>query len=243
MPKRESPGYTADQVAQYMADLKQVAAAYIQESGGAEVFAQGTTAFNGLIKYLRIGYIAARPLDLDNISMLYQIWDFYTYLCYKFNKYPIMQEFSILTGISTNTFRQWKNKETRAYIYSYEGKEVRNIYDFSRKFHIPINKIDRVASSLYSEFITNCQTECENALLRGAAEQNRIGSIFVLKAVYGYRENTPTEAADGVQAIAAAEDLPTLSTSGNDMAITGKDMDVLTAGNLNQLSDNSSNDG
>lgn len=100
-------------------------------------------------------------LDYGNIDLLNNIWDIYTGLCYKYLQNPTILNFSLLTGIDTDTFNSWKNGE-------YKGGEG-------------------AASSAHSVSAKKWLKECESALYDSAMTGNP-GPMFLLKANYGYTE-------------------------------------------------------
>lgn len=118
--------------------------------------------FTGMIKYIYKRLFKYNPVNNNNIAILDDIWGIYTDLCYKYNKRPTLLNFSLLVGISNDTFNAWKNGEYRA------GEDG--------------------ASSAHSLTVKKWLKECESSLVDGATERNSVGCIFALKANYGYTE-------------------------------------------------------
>lgn len=127
---------------------------------------QNKALFTGMIKYIYINHFKDNPLNNNDIDMIDRVFNIYTSICYKYFKRPSLLGFSILTGISNDTFNAWKNGEYRNYVDE-NGKTV---------------------GSSYSLTVKKWLRECELALVDGATEQNSIGCIFALKANYGYSE-------------------------------------------------------
>lgn len=136
-----------------------------------------TSGFNGAIKHVYMTvfkpdkpmlYNAGTKLDTGNIELLNQLWDTYTMLCHKYGHRPTVIRFSIMVGISMETFDSWA-----------KGKWRNN-------------------TSLHSESIKRWRAEAENALVDGASESNSIGAIFLLKSNFGYRETSPAPAEEAM---------------------------------------------
>lgn len=132
-----------------------------------------TGIFTGALKHVYLNlfkptesklYNAHTNLNLDDVDTLNDIWSVYTRLCYRFNHRPTILRFSILTGISMETFDNWRRRETRS------------------------------NTSKHFESCKRWLSECENSLYDGASESNSIGSIFLLKSNFGYREAAPIPA-------------------------------------------------
>lgn len=127
--------------------------------------------FNGCMKYVYMQvfkpdkpqlYNSRSKLDTGDIDLLNKLWDLYTLVCAKYGHRPTVLRFSILVGISMETFDSWMKKEWR-------------------------NKDDK-----HSESVKRWTKEAENALFDGASESNSIGAIFLLKSNFGYRETAPS---------------------------------------------------
>lgn len=180
---------------------------------------RGNTAyFNGMIKYVSRKYFKKHPIkDYGNIEYIDSIWDIYTSLCYKYNKYPTIIEFCLLINISRDTLHSWKNSDTRCYkYYTTDGVEIRDIAAWKLN-HQGVGYVS-VPSSSHSDTVKKWLSECESSLLRGAAEGSRVGCIFALKANYGYTETAPIPTVNLNQHALADVELPRLG-SGNCMQI------------------------
>lgn len=136
--------------------------------------------FTGMIKYIYKRLFKYNPVNNDNITVLDDIWGIYTELCYKYNKRPTLLNFSLMVGVSNDTFNAWKNEEYRAG----EGG----------------------ASSAHSLTVKKWLKECESSLVDGATERNSVGCIFALKANYGYTETPQRIEITGTQAPALSQD-------------------------------------
>ena len=131
---------------------------------------KNSSLFAGMIKYIYKHVFKSNKntvkynnknsnIDMDDIELLNNIWDIYTELCYKYQKRPTLLNFGLLTGITTETFRTWKNGTFRGGVASPHSVSVKKWLE-----------------------------ECESSLLDGATENNSIGCIFALKSNYGYTE-------------------------------------------------------
>ena len=129
-----------------------------------------SSAFNGGMKYCyKTVFQPDKPqlynkrtnIDTGDVELLNSIWDIYTALCYRYGHRPTVIRFSILTGISMETFNSWEKRSWRN------------------------------DTLQHSESVKRWKTEAENALVDGASESNSIGSIFLLKSNFNYRESAP----------------------------------------------------
>lgn len=135
---------------------------YIDSLPDPDSIYNNPSLFTGMIKHIYKHLFKVNPVNNNNIELLDSIFDLYTELCYKYMKRPTLLNFSLLVGISNDTFNAWKNGEYRA------GADG--------------------ASSLHSLTVKKWLKECESSLVDGATERNSIGCIFALKANYGYSE-------------------------------------------------------
>lgn len=158
---KDSKGQSIDV---YASEIELLADEYINGLDNPELITgQNKAMFTGMLKYIYINVFNIKPIDNNNIDLLNGLWSIYTGLCYKYFKRPSILGFSLLTGISNDTFNAWKNGEYRRG----NGSELGSPHSLSVKKWLQ---------------------ECELALLDGATEQNSIGCIFGLKANYGYTE-------------------------------------------------------
>ena len=100
-------------------------------------------------------------LNYNDVDLLNNIWDIYVDICYKYKQAPTILNFSLMTGIDTDTFNSWKNEEYKA-----GGDE---------------------ASSARSVSVKKWLKECESNLYDLAMTGNP-GPMFLLKANFGYTE-------------------------------------------------------
>lgn len=170
----------------YESRIHELADEYINTLSDPEIINNNPSLFTGMIKYIYKRLFKYNPVNNDDITVLDDIWGIYTELCYKHNKRPTLLNFSLLVGISNDTFNAWKNGEYRAG----EGG----------------------ASSAHSLTVKKWLKECESSLVDGATERNSVGCIFALKANYGYTEtpqrieitgaNTPALSQEDIRQIA-----------------------------------------
>ena len=80
--------------------------------------------FRGMLKTIYLNLFKKEPgesrqynrcskLDYDNIEVLDELWDVYSLLAYKYNQVPSLLGFSLMTGISRDTFNDWAKGEYR----------------------------------------------------------------------------------------------------------------------------------
>lgn len=180
---------------------------YINNLDNPEDINNNNTLFNGLIKYISGNYFKYNPIDYADIEHIDSIWDIYTGLCYKYNKYPTIIEFCLLINISRETINSWKNEETRGYIYyTADGERIKDINTY--RMNHPGAQYTKKPSNAHSCTVKKWYAECENNLFRGAAEGNKVGCIFALKANYGYTETSPVSTVNQNQRVLTADELP-----------------------------------
>ena len=170
----------------YETKIHYFASEYINTLDDPESINNNPSLFTGMIKYIYKRLFKYNPVNNDDITVLDDIWGIYTELCYKYNKRPTLLNFSLMVGVSNDTFNAWKNGEYRAG----EGG----------------------ASSAHSLTVKKWLKECESSLVDGATERNSVGCIFALKANYGYTEtpqrieitgaNTPALSQEDIKQIA-----------------------------------------
>ena len=181
----------------YETKIHEYADEYINTLNDPESINNNPSLFTGMIKYIykhlfkpgkrdKVLYNANTVLDTGDIELIDDIWGIYTELCYKYNKRPTLLNFSLLVGISNDTFTTWEQGEYRG------GGDG--------------------AGSAHSRTVKKWRKECESSLVDGATERNSVGCIFALKANYGYTEtpqrieitgaNTPALSQDDIRQIA-----------------------------------------
>ena len=138
---------------------------------------ENTDTFNGLIDYiyLRVFKPDKRTkqykqnsynnntysiLDYDDTETIYNLWTLYKILCSKYKKTYTQLQFLSMIGIHKETFNNWKNGT------------VRN------------------ATPYHSELVKKIVNECESSMLNKAVNGNSVPAMFVLKAGYGWQENS-----------------------------------------------------
>ena len=157
----------------YESRIHELADDYINTLSDPESINNNPSLFTGMIKYIykhlfkpkrndKVLYNSNSVLDTGDIELLDNIWNIYTELCYRYNKRPTLLNFSLLVGISNDTFTTWEQGEYRG------GNDG--------------------AGSAHSRTVKKWRKECESSLVDGATERNSVGCIFALKANYGYTE-------------------------------------------------------
>ena len=190
----------------YLDTIHQLTDEYISTLDDPEKIYENNTLFNGLIKYISINHFKKHPVDYDDIQGIDRIWDIYTGLCYKYNKYPSIIEFSMLININRDTVNSWKNQETRSYLYyDTDGNRIKDIAGW--KLNHPNGEYTRELSISHSVTVKKWLAECEQNLYRGASESNKIGCIFALKANYGYVETAPKQIENPHQQVRTVEEI------------------------------------
>lgn len=146
--------------------------------------------FKGMLKYIynNLFKMTSKDINYNNknsnidygdIDLLNDLWGIYTGLCYKYLQNPTILNFSLFTGIDTDTFNSWKNGE-------YKGGADGT-------------------SSAHSVSVKKWLKECEAALYDSAMTGNP-GPMFLLKANYGYTETPQRIEITGPQAPALSQD-------------------------------------
>lgn len=125
-------------------------------------------------------------VDYGDIDTLNDIWDIYTGLCYKYCQNPTMLNFSLMTGISVDTFNEWERENSRGFIYyDLDGNRIKDIAGW--KLNHQGEGYRQEVSSSHSESVKRWVKECEAAVFDVALSGNP-GGMFILKANYGYTE-------------------------------------------------------
>ena len=164
----------------YETKIHEYADEYINTLNDPESINNNPSLFTGMIKYIYKHLFKNNPVNNDDIGLIDNIWSIYTELCYKYSKRPTLLNFSLLVGISNDTFSAWKNEEYR------RGEDG--------------------TSSEHSRTVKKWLAECESSLVDGATERNSVGCIFALKANYGYTETPQRIEVVGSQAPALSHD-------------------------------------
>lgn len=188
----------------YTHAIQRLADEYIASLDEPESISCSNTLFNGLIKYIYINYFKFNKPDYADIEYLDSIWSIYTGLCYKYNKYPTIIEFCLMININRETVTSWKNESTRNYkYYTNDGQEIKDLPAW--RLNHPNEDYRQELSTSHSNTVKKWLAECENNYVRGAAEGNKVGCIFVLKSNYGYTETAPVPVQNPHQARIAAD--------------------------------------
>lgn len=117
----------------------------------------------------------------DNIELLDYLWSVYKDLCFSIGCTVTVEGFSIMTGIFYKTFKDWEH-----------------LYKSSPK---------------HMNFLKNIVADAESMLLDDVAQSpiTRGGSIFLLKARYGYTETSVVTHVSTVQTEKTLLDIPTFN--------------------------------
>ena len=175
----------------YETKIHEYADEYINTLDDPETINNNPSLFTGMIKYIykhlfkpgkkdKVLYNTNTVLDTGDIDIIDDIWSIYTELCYKYNKRPTLLNFSLLVGVSNDTFTTWEQGEYRG------GGDG--------------------AGSAHSRTVKKWRKECESSLVDGATERNSVGCIFALKANYGYTETPQRIEITGTQAPALSQE-------------------------------------
>lgn len=175
----------------YESSIHELADDYINTLTDPESINNNPSLFTGMIKYIykhlfkpgkkdKVLYNTNTVLDTGDIETIDDIWSIYTELCYKYNKRPTLLNFSLLVGVSNDTFTTWEQGEYRG------GSDG--------------------AGSAHSRTVKKWRKECESSLVDGATERNSVGCIFALKANYGYTETPQRIEITGANAPALSQE-------------------------------------
>lgn len=174
--------------------------------------------FPRLIQYIYNNYIGdllgnklgrGHKVIYPDISILNNLFSIYLELTtrYKWNNKPSLLEFSILTGISRNTFYEWlKGDYTSLYNINNTNDSNNNINESMD--NTPNEDKRRHLTSDYKDAVQKWEEICEQSLLDGS---DTIRDIFLLKSLYKYRDNNNViEINHNVKQIISADNLPSL---------------------------------
>lgn len=159
---------------------------------------QDKSFFSALVQYIYNNYIGDLLGNKDrttkttypNIDILNDLFNIYIDLVirYKWNNRPTILEFSILTGISRDSYYKWLN-----------GDFDNNITVKDKRKHI---------TSTYTNTVKKWSEICESALVDGNGDT--IKELFLLKSKYGYKENSDIQITVNHKALVSADELPKL---------------------------------
>ena len=161
---------------------------------------QDKSFFSALVQYIYNNYIGdllgnkdrATKTVYPDIDILNDLFNIYIDLVikYKWNNRPTILEFSILTGVSRDSYYKWLN-----------GDFDNNIAVNDKRKHI---------TSRYTNTVQKWNTICESALVDGSGDT--IKELFLLKSKYGYREQDDRQITINLNTkpLVSADELPKL---------------------------------
>ncbi len=165
----KNPLITYQGIEIYGSDIDIVTAEYLEKLSNPEMIYTKSAVFNGLMHSIYTKLL--KPL-VYNPDVLRQSYDYklldnifqsvYLPLCYGFNKTPTVISFAVLVDVDYEHLISVKNGY-------YPGGEKVNI--------------------THSKLVRKWFTTCESGLVNKTVDENGIGSMFLLKAKYGYRDN------------------------------------------------------
>lgn len=125
------------------------------------------SAFNGLIMYIYSTCVCGvhndfTPIDINDIPTMYTLWNYYVALCSEYDKTPTIVQFSLLLGVNKNTLYTWLTSNTKS------------------------------ATKAHKQFGQIVMAACESATLGRTIDQNSIGAMFAMKAIFGVNEQNTT---------------------------------------------------
>lgn len=157
----------------YQSDIDLLCDEYVQGLPDESMIFK-STVFSGMLNYIhriKLKHIISQcktDKGINKYNHDYALLDdifqnVYIYLCTRYNITPSIIQFCVLTGISRETISDINQGKYRA-----DGSRVK-----PETYHT----------------VKNWYNTCESMLLSKAANESSIGSIFALKANYGYRDN------------------------------------------------------
>lgn len=150
--------------------------------------------FRGLLKHISVKVFQAdkildgrtdRNIDFNNPAELDQLWTIYADLTYTFNQNMSIQNFAMFTGINYGLLSQWLNPNNIT-VDSIADPNTSNSSNVV--FNTMYSSLDKRNVAIYRNMLKRWQSECEMNLADHTARENSVGSMFLLKAVYGYSE-------------------------------------------------------
>lgn len=127
--------------------------------------------------------------NMYNYDLVYNILEYYLYLCSLYNKEVSIIGFSKLTGIDDETINIWGNDN---------------------------NKLSSKAFGIYKKIITSREESLSNKLADG--KQNPVGVIAMLNRHYGWASPYTSDSNKNRQSLTAAE-LPKLHQNGKQLSV------------------------
>lgn len=170
----ETPIIEYDKFKVYQSDIDILCDEYIDDLPIPDQIYSKAAPFNGLLLYLyqkRFGRIINANREYANSKYDFQLLDnifhkVYLPLCYKYSKTPTVSSFCNFCNMSYENISNIKQG-----IYQSCGSKTNNIST-------------SIAKKWYEI--------CECSLINKTVEESSIGSMFILKAVHGYRDNDNT---------------------------------------------------
>lgn len=135
---------------------------------------KGIGLFKGLLIYLyeklfkppagvKLKHNNKSIIDYSNIDLLYDVYNVFKNICFRYNKPITLHNFALFSGIPYQTLYSWNNN-------NYEGINVNGI------------------TIKHKYFIDTILDDYEGCLLDNSIVNNSIGSIFALKSTRGYND-------------------------------------------------------
>ena len=151
---------------------------YIQRNvfGNRDLLKQSNNIYNS-------NSIMDSNYNMYNYELLYDILEYYVYICNMYNKEISIMGFSKLTKIDTDTINSWGNNE---------------------------NKLSSKSSVIYKKLSQEREESLSNKLADG--KQNPVGVIAILNRQYGWASPYTSDSNRQKTALTAAE-LPKLNVS------------------------------
>lgn len=168
--------------------------------------------FRALLLYVHQHVFQAGPgstnsnLDYNDTGLLYFIFQQYLLLCARYTQIPNVGNYCLLTGIDQNTFNCWmngtsrRNTATNRYNYDntiYYNTDSNNIYSDTDNNSSSVlyswneNRTSNIIN--HQELTKKILDICRTALEDQTGRKNSVGSMFLLKAVHGYRDSAPIQ--------------------------------------------------
>lgn len=172
--KMENALIQTDKCIVYQSDIDYLCEEYLETLHNPELIYTKSAPFNGLLLYLYkhnlqkiIGNKQGNSQNRYDYDLLDKLFDtVYLPLCYRFNKTPTVMQFCLLCGLDNNLLSDLKN-------------------GFYRQDNSRVNKETQQKVKKWSAI-------CESSLVSKTVEESSIGSMFILKAVHGYKEQDST---------------------------------------------------
>ena len=147
-------------------DITQATCDYLSKLHNADDIYK-PNVFNGLIYYVYSTCICGlhnnfTPLDITDIPTLYTLWNYYVDMCSTYDKTLTVIQFCVLLGVHESTLYKWCSANNKS----------------ARKEH--------------NSFAKTVIQACKGATLGRTIDQNSIGAMFAMKAIFGVNEQNTT---------------------------------------------------